>query len=180
MRPTLPDSYYILSALDGARGVAWEGVQREGRCVQLRNCALGVSFSPGFVSAYLHSDGFARLLMREAAFAHHSSIDEFKKAITQDGERPPIPADCITSLRELMTRCWDKDPNLVGDTLTHLLAFLSHCALVADNSGWRLPSFCSVPTSPRSATSSTKSASKQPFVTAMALLCGRSTSLRSA
>jgi hypothetical protein len=52
------------------------------------------------------------LLMREAAFAHHSSIDEFKKAITQDGERPPIPADCISSLRELMTRCWDKDPNL--------------------------------------------------------------------
>lgn len=26
-------------------------------------------------------------------------------------ERPEIPTDCIPSLKELITMCWDPDPN---------------------------------------------------------------------
>jgi len=51
------------------------------------------------------------LLTREPAFAHHNSIEEFKKAITVNGERPPIPNNCIASLKLLMQRCWDQDPH---------------------------------------------------------------------
>jgi serine/threonine protein kinase len=50
------------------------------------------------------------ILTREPAFAHHNSVEEFKRAITALDERPPIPPDCLPSLRDLMTRCWDKDP----------------------------------------------------------------------
>lgn len=37
------------------------------------------------------------LLSREPAFAHHSSLEEFKVAITVNNERPTIPADCLPS-----------------------------------------------------------------------------------
>ncbi|KAL6062209.1 Dual specificity protein kinase [Balamuthia mandrillaris] len=44
-------------------------------------------------------------------FPHHSDYDEFLNAICRKGERPPIPRDCLPSLRSLMEDCWHADPN---------------------------------------------------------------------
>jgi len=43
-------------------------------------------------------------------FPHHSDYDEFMEAICVKGERPPIPKDCLPSLRSLLEECWQKDP----------------------------------------------------------------------
>jgi len=33
-------------------------------------------------------------------------------AVVNKGARPTIPGDCIPILRDLMTRCWDANPNV--------------------------------------------------------------------
>ena len=43
-------------------------------------------------------------------FPHHSDYDEFMEAICVKGERPPIPKDCLPSLKALLEECWQKDP----------------------------------------------------------------------
>lgn len=42
-------------------------------------------------------------------YPHHHDIATFTRAIV-GGERPPIPDDCLPSLRELMQDCWQGDP----------------------------------------------------------------------
>jgi len=44
-------------------------------------------------------------------FPHHSDYDEFMEAICVKGERPPIPKNCLPSLKALLEDCWQKDPN---------------------------------------------------------------------
>lgn len=44
-------------------------------------------------------------------FPHHSDYDEFMEAICEKGERPPIPADCLPSLKSLLEDCWQGNPN---------------------------------------------------------------------
>jgi serine/threonine protein kinase len=44
-------------------------------------------------------------------FPHHSDYDVFMEAICEHGERPPIPPDCLPSLRSLMEDCWTANPN---------------------------------------------------------------------
>lgn len=44
-------------------------------------------------------------------FAHHDSYGTFKKAITKENERPPIPEHMHPSLKQLMERCWHPDPS---------------------------------------------------------------------
>lgn len=43
-------------------------------------------------------------------YPHHHDITTFTRAIVR-GERPPIPDDCLASLRELMEDCWQGDPD---------------------------------------------------------------------
>jgi len=42
-------------------------------------------------------------------FPHHDSYGTFKRAITKENERPPIPPDTHPSLKNLMERCWHPD-----------------------------------------------------------------------
>jgi len=44
-------------------------------------------------------------------FPHHSDYDEFMEAICAKGERPPIPSNCLPSLRRLLENLWDADPD---------------------------------------------------------------------
>eukprot|EP01097_Dermamoeba_algensis_P004547 TRINITY_DN2954_c0_g1_i1.p1 TRINITY_DN2954_c0_g1~~TRINITY_DN2954_c0_g1_i1.p1 ORF type:complete len:789 (-),score=152.15 TRINITY_DN2954_c0_g1_i1:1406-3772(-) len=41
----------------------------------------------------------------------YSQVDPFVKAVAERGERPPIPTNCLPSIRELMKRCWHADPD---------------------------------------------------------------------
>jgi len=44
-------------------------------------------------------------------FPHHSDYDEFMDAICVKGERPPIPGNCLPSLKALLEDLWDADPD---------------------------------------------------------------------
>lgn len=50
------------------------------------------------------------ILTRKEPFSQYSDYDIFVAAICDEGVRPPIPDDCIPSLRKLMTDCWDANP----------------------------------------------------------------------
>jgi len=50
------------------------------------------------------------LFTRDVPYAHHNNFDTFYKAVCIDGERPVVPDDCPSSLRHLMTSCWDHNP----------------------------------------------------------------------
>jgi hypothetical protein len=43
-------------------------------------------------------------------FPHHSDYSEFVRAVVEDEERPPLPADCPGHLRQLIESCWDAYP----------------------------------------------------------------------
>jgi hypothetical protein len=40
-----------------------------------------------------------------------SDYDEFMEAICEKGERPPIPSNCLPSLKALLEDLWDADPD---------------------------------------------------------------------
>ena len=48
--------------------------------------------------------------MRQQAFSHHNSLQTFKRAITVEKERPPLPENTLPSLKKLIEDCWDDDP----------------------------------------------------------------------
>eukprot|EP01113_Clastostelium_recurvatum_P021189 TRINITY_DN2505_c0_g1_i1.p1 TRINITY_DN2505_c0_g1~~TRINITY_DN2505_c0_g1_i1.p1 ORF type:complete len:547 (-),score=139.75 TRINITY_DN2505_c0_g1_i1:184-1824(-) len=50
------------------------------------------------------------ILVRKEPFSHFRGLEAFRTAVCIHHERPPIPADCLESLRRLIERCWDKDP----------------------------------------------------------------------
>jgi len=52
------------------------------------------------------------LLTREVPFKHHDSYDTFKKAVCTTHERPPIPEQCEPSIKNLIERCWDRNPEI--------------------------------------------------------------------
>jgi len=52
------------------------------------------------------------LLTRDVPFSHHNNYEKFKRAVCQNHERPPIPDDCVTNLKDLIERCWDRNPDL--------------------------------------------------------------------
>jgi len=51
------------------------------------------------------------IFTREEPFAEYQSFDKFKDAVCHRHERPVIPADCVSSLRDLMVACWDPVPS---------------------------------------------------------------------
>jgi len=51
------------------------------------------------------------ILTKTEPFAHHNDYVTFKRAICTKNERPPLPDDCLPSLKYLMESCWDKDPS---------------------------------------------------------------------
>lgn len=50
------------------------------------------------------------ILCRKEPFSHHSDFEVFVEAVCDHNERPPLPADCLASLRELICRCWEGNP----------------------------------------------------------------------
>jgi len=51
------------------------------------------------------------LLTREDPFADHDDYQIFVDAVCKDNERPIIPRWCPPSLRDIITSCWQADPN---------------------------------------------------------------------
>eukprot|EP01128_Nolandella_sp_AFSM9_P010772 TRINITY_DN7496_c0_g1_i1.p1 TRINITY_DN7496_c0_g1~~TRINITY_DN7496_c0_g1_i1.p1 ORF type:complete len:493 (-),score=71.45 TRINITY_DN7496_c0_g1_i1:286-1764(-) len=47
---------------------------------------------------------------RKEPFSHHTNYSKFKRAVCENNERPPIPESTESSLRYLITRCWDASP----------------------------------------------------------------------
>lgn len=45
-------------------------------------------------------------------FAGITSWPVFRKAVCEEGLRPPIPADMLPRLKQLITRCWDARPSV--------------------------------------------------------------------
>lgn len=70
-------------------------------------------------------------------FPHHSDYDEFVHAICKQGERPPIPTNCLPRLRSLIEDCWHANPNkrpnfnVINDCLDEILVE----AAIADDEG---------------------------------------------
>lgn len=52
------------------------------------------------------------LLTREEPFSNHSNYSKFKRAVCERHERPPIPADCEPSLKNLIEKCWHPNPSV--------------------------------------------------------------------
>jgi hypothetical protein len=52
------------------------------------------------------------ILTRKEPFSHHKKFDVFREAICQKHERPPIPEDAPTSLKQLLEACWAPDPKV--------------------------------------------------------------------
>jgi len=50
------------------------------------------------------------ILTKTEPFAHHDDYVTFKRAVCVKNERPPIPDDCLPSLKYLIEACWNKDP----------------------------------------------------------------------
>jgi hypothetical protein len=44
-------------------------------------------------------------------------MNTFMRAIIEKRERPPIPDDCIPSLRELIEACWAHEPSTSATTV---------------------------------------------------------------
>lgn len=50
------------------------------------------------------------MLTQERVFADLPSLEKLVFAVVEEGHRPAIPSNCPTSLRNLITSCWDADP----------------------------------------------------------------------
>jgi len=51
-------------------------------------------------------------LTRSEPFSHHSDFDSFVEAVCLNHERPPMPTECLASLRSLITKCWAANPTV--------------------------------------------------------------------
>jgi len=51
------------------------------------------------------------IVTKQEPFPEMDSYPVFKRAITKNHQRPPIPKDTLPSLRQLIERCWDKEPS---------------------------------------------------------------------
>jgi len=66
-------------------------------------------------------------LTRLEPFSHHSDFDAFVEAVCINHERPPLPADCLPSLKNLITKCWAANPAVrpsfpeIVDSLEHII-----------------------------------------------------------
>lgn len=70
-------------------------------------------------------------------FPNYKQWKPFKKAITEDNIRPPITSDIPPSLAYLMSRCWDKDPD-VRPSFSEIVFRLDEClvdACIQDEKG---------------------------------------------
>ena len=71
------------------------------------------------------------LLTREDPFADHDDYQIFVDAVCQDNERPIIPRWCPASLRDIITSCWQADPNArpsMAEVITLLDKAIEECA----------------------------------------------------
>jgi hypothetical protein len=50
------------------------------------------------------------ILTRQEPFPHHTNFEKFRHAVCNLHERPPIPAECEPTLRDLIQRCWHPNP----------------------------------------------------------------------
>jgi hypothetical protein len=76
------------------------------------------------------------ILTRSDPFPEMTSFSVFKRAITKDHKRPPIPA-CPPSLRILMERCWDKEADQ-RPSFTQIIPMLDEVIIdsaIADETG---------------------------------------------
>jgi len=48
---------------------------------------------------------------RSEPFSHHSDFDLFVEAVCMQQERPPLPDDCLPSLKKLIQKCWTANPS---------------------------------------------------------------------
>ncbi|GAM26703.1 hypothetical protein SAMD00019534_098780 [Acytostelium subglobosum LB1] len=77
------------------------------------------------------------ILTRKEPFSHHRELEKFREAVCSKHERPPIPADCLDSLRKLIEKCWDKEP-LRRPSFKEIIATLDHIivdAAISDING---------------------------------------------
>jgi hypothetical protein len=49
-------------------------------------------------------------LSRAEPFLHHDNYAMFKRSVCFKNERPPMPENCLPSLRYLIEACWQKEP----------------------------------------------------------------------
>jgi serine/threonine protein kinase len=50
------------------------------------------------------------ILSRAEPFLHHDNYAMFKRSVCFKNERPPMPENCLPSLRYLIEACWQKEP----------------------------------------------------------------------
>jgi len=80
------------------------------------------------------------LLTRKEPFAQHTNYSKFRKAVCIKNERPEIPEDTEPSLRNLIQRCWDPDPN-VRPSFRQIISYLDNVIIdvaVQDKIGRKL------------------------------------------
>jgi len=63
------------------------------------------------------------IMSGQEPFPHHDSYGTFKRCITKEHERPPIPPDTHPSIKSLMERCWHPEPSK-RPTFTEILPIL--------------------------------------------------------
>jgi serine/threonine protein kinase len=75
------------------------------------------------------------MLTRSEPFSHHSDFDAFVEAVCVNNERPPMPEECLSGLRKLITSCWAGNPSVrpsfpvIVDALENIII---DCALEDD------------------------------------------------
>lgn len=52
------------------------------------------------------------LLTRDEPFKEFNDFEQFRLSICRRNVRPVIPANCEPSLRNLIERCWDRNPEI--------------------------------------------------------------------
>jgi serine/threonine protein kinase len=68
------------------------------RTLMMCVCVCGVRWS------------FQEILSRAEPFLHHDNYAMFKRSVCFKNERPPMPENCLPSLRYLIEACWQKEP----------------------------------------------------------------------
>jgi serine/threonine protein kinase len=52
------------------------------------------------------------IINRKTPFSHHNELEKFRKCICEQKERPAIDENIDPNLANLMTSCWDHDPDM--------------------------------------------------------------------